>query len=146
MRYLNFSNITHFSTLMWDFRTQKKFKITKFRWIFKWSVEQVAMHAGKHFLLCMSNSLLVNLIAKILISKKLCSGRKPLSGWDFWNFSLPKTCPQHGHFTGEKISKFQNTHSLDIWSKPKKSPTSNLPSSEPNESLDGRCPCFNSTE
>ena len=33
---------------------------------------------------------------------------KPVSGLDFWNFSLPKTCPQHGEMAGEKISKFQN--------------------------------------
>ena len=32
---------------------------------------------------------------------KKCSGRKPISDWDFWNFSLPFFSPHYAEFTGE---------------------------------------------
>ena len=44
------------------------------------------------------------LLLKIHEFYKKCSGRKPFSGLDFWNFSLPDNFSQHGELTGVKIS------------------------------------------
>ena len=74
------------------------------------SVASVTIYGNVHSLRPM-NGPLCHHLCDLLLKKhefwKKCSGRKPLSGSDFFDFSLPKYSPQHGELAGVKISKFQ---------------------------------------